>query len=847
MPARAAPLRDFEHWAHEPRVPGTPHIRAYTFAKDPPRVARRARGDATPSPSPPAAPPPLPPLAPPPGAPAEPLHLSLMALELITLPDGAVGAAVYAFQEDAGDADWRAGALVVSSAKLALAHVRVRRVASEGELLDALVAAVRAADPDILASYDIERTLAHLDARRAGFCAACGRQDVHATPPPADVGVSGRHAISVRRAAARAVSLAQHAREHVIERVLGERVPAYAPATLAAWLCGRGAQPARALAHAVRLVAADVRVLERCGTVAHAAEMARICGLDFSAALTRGSQFRVEAILLRILKPLNYMLVSPSRTQVAQQRAAEAIPLVMEPSGGMYTDPVAVLDFQSLYPSMIIAHNLCYSTCLGYIDAPRLGFTDYRRAPGLLGALAAADAVSIAPNGLVFVRPHVRESLLARMLTEVLGTRAMVRAAPAASPAAARQRDARQLSLKLLANVTYGYAGASFSGRMPCVELADAIVQAGRETLEHAVRWVHRAIPGAEVVYGDTDSLFVHLPGRTLADAFRVGTHIAERITAANPDPVRLRLEKVYTGCVLVAKKHYCGLMHSAPGAPPALDVKGLEAVRRDGNLALQRLQEACMRMLFASRDLSAIKAYCQRQWSKLLAGHVPPTLLVVARPVRGTYAQPPPGAVVAARRVRRGLPPPLPGERVPFLIAAGTAPRLADRALAPDELSGHSLDYEYYIRRMIVPALERILAPAGADVAAWYDELPRPRPAPRDTRATLHAHYAADVCAVCAAPAHAQLCADCTRNPEGAAYTAAARLHAAEQRRLALHRTCAACAALPPAESPPCVAFDCPRTFAKAYAHDDAAAAADALAAAAALPRAPSDPWTWA
>ena len=254
------------------------------------------------------------------------------------------------------------------------------------------------------------------------------------------------------------------------------------------------------------------------------------------------------------------------------------------------------------------------------------------------------------------------------------------------------------------------------------------------------------------------------------------------------------------------------------------------------------------MRMLFATRDLSAIKAYCQRQWTKLLAGHVSPTLLVVAKPVRGAYAQPPPGAVVAARRVRRGLaPPPLAGERVPFLIAAGPAPHLADRALAPDELDGHTLDYEYYIRRMFVPALERVLGPAGADVAAWYDELPRPRPAPRDTRATLHAHYAADVCAVCAAPTHARLCADCTRNPEGAAYAAAARLHAAEERRLALHRACAACAALPPAESPPCVAFDCPRTFAKTHAHDDAVAAADVLTAAAALPRAPTDPWTWA
>lgn len=50
----------------------------------------------------------------------------------------------------------------------------------------------------------------------------------------------------------------------------------------------------------------------------------------------------------------------------------------------------------------------------------------------------------------------------------------------------ARKRilDARQLGLKYIANVTYGYTGATFSGRMPAVEIADSIVQSGRETLE---------------------------------------------------------------------------------------------------------------------------------------------------------------------------------------------------------------------------------------------------------------------------------------------------------------------------------------------------------------------------
>jgi len=101
---------------------------------------------------------------------------------------------------------------------------------------------------------------------------------------------------------------------------------------------------------------------------------------------------------------------------------------------------------------------------------------------------------------------------------------------------------------------------------MPAVEIADSIVQSGRETLEKVlftippvlefIRAFIQAIRiidstkkwGAKVVYGDTDSLFIYLRGKTKQQAFRIGHDIADNITALNPAPIKLKFEKVLDG-----------------------------------------------------------------------------------------------------------------------------------------------------------------------------------------------------------------------------------------------------------------------------------------------------------
>ena len=92
---------------------------------------------------------------------------------------------------------------------------------------------------------------------------------------------------------------------------------------------------------------------------------------QFHSVITRGSQYRVESMLLRLCRSQGYAAASPSKQQVKEQPALTSLPLIMEPEGRFYTSPVIVLDFRSLYPSVIIAYNYCYSTCLGPLGSLR--------------------------------------------------------------------------------------------------------------------------------------------------------------------------------------------------------------------------------------------------------------------------------------------------------------------------------------------------------------------------------------------------------------------------------------------------------------------------------------------
>lgn len=488
---------------------------------------------------------------------------------------------------------------------------------SELDLIEALIKLIKKWDPDIVTGFEIEMQSWGYFIER---CYVLGinvlSQISRSNPallknksvnfePSQEIKLHGRIVLDAWRLFRSEIALTSYTFENLMYHILHKRKPTHSYKDLSFWWDHRSNYYRHITAkYYIDRVEGILQLMNQLDLIGRTSELARLFGIQFYEVLSRGSQFRVESMMLRLAKPMNYIAVSPSVQQRAKMRAPEWIPLIFEPQSRFYADPVIVLDFQSLYPSIIIAYNYCFSTCVGRIDM--LGTDQVFKFGACQLKLVKhkvkniKDDLSFSPCGVGFVSAKIRQGILPRMLKEILETRLMVKASMKGNKdnkILQRVLHSRQLGLKLIANVTYGYTAANFSGRMPCSEVADSVVSKGRETLERAIKLIEDNVKWkAKVVYGDTDSVFVLLQGRSREEAFKIGEEIAESVTNDNPPPVKLKLEKIYQPCILQTKKRYVGYMYeSVDQKEPEYNAKGIETVRRDGCPAVAKVNVSAL------------------------------------------------------------------------------------------------------------------------------------------------------------------------------------------------------------------------------------------------------------
>eukprot|EP00070_Physeter_catodon_P043445 XP_028350339.1 DNA polymerase zeta catalytic subunit isoform X6 [Physeter catodon] len=732
--------------------------------------------------------------------------------------------------------------------------LEVTYAADEKALFQEIAHIIKRYDPDILLGYEIQMhswgyLLQRAAALSVDLCHMISRvpddkvenrfaaeRDDYGSDTMSEINIVGRITLNLWRIMRNEVALTNYTFENVSFHVLHQRFPLFTFRVLSDWFDNKtDLYRWKMVDHYISRVRGNLQMLEQLDLIGKTSEMARLFGIQFLHVLTRGSQYRVESMMLRIAKPMNYIPVTPSVQQRSQMRAPQCVPLIMEPESRFYSNSVLVLDFQSLYPSIVIAYNYCFSTCLGHVenlgkyDEFKFGCTSLRVPPDLLYQIR--HDITVSPNGIAFVKPSVRKGVLPRMLEEILKTRLMVKQSMKAykqDRALSRMLDARQLGLKLIANVTFGYTAANFSGRMPCIEVGDSIVHKARETLEEAIKLVNDTKKwGARVVYGDTDSMFVLLKGATKEQSFKIGQEIAEAVTATNPKPVKLKFEKVYLPCVLQTKKRYVGYMYETlDQKDPVFDAKGIETVRRDSCPAVSKILERSLKLLFETRDISLIKQYVQRQCMKLLEGKASIQDFIFAKEYRGSASYKPGACVPALELTRKMLTydrrsEPRVGERVPYVIIYGTPGlpliQLVRRPVEVLQDPTLRLNATYYITKQILPPLARIFSLIGIDVFNWYHELPRiqkatssSRSEPEGRKGTISQYFTTLHCPVCDDLTQHGICSNCRSQPQHVAIILNQEIRELERQQEQLVKICKNCTGCLDRHIP-CVSLNCP------------------------------------
>lgn len=344
------------------------------------------------------------------------------------------------------------------------------------------------------------------------------------------------------------------------------------------------------------------RLMDKLSCLENYTEMARVTGVPFNFLLARGQQIKFLSQLFR--KALEQKLVIPNVQSKSTEEQYEGA-TVIEPTRGYYDVPIATLDFASLYPSIIQAHNLCYTTLIKKRDIEKW-------------SLKKDEDYITTPNGDMFVTTKQRKGLLAQILEELLAARKQAKRELAAEtdPFKKAVLNGRQLALKISANSVYGLTGAT-NGKLPCLEIASSTTSFGRQMIEKTKQEVEQRYciangysHDAQVIYGDTDSVMVKFGTKDLAEAMKLGEDASQFVSAKFIKPIKLEFEKVYFPYLLINKKRYAGLYWTKPEKYDKMDTKGIETVRRDNCLLVQTVIEKVLRMILIDQDVPGAQEY---------------------------------------------------------------------------------------------------------------------------------------------------------------------------------------------------------------------------------------------
>jgi len=447
------------------------------------------------------------------------------------------------------------------------------------------------------------------------------------------------------------------------------------------------------------------RLLSKLCTLINLLEMAKATWVPLCYLVERGQQIKVFSLLTKKAREMGFMVPTISWGQYSAVGYEGAT--VLDAQKGAYYTPITALDFEGLYPSIMMAHNLCYSTLVmdsKYEDIPGVKYETF-------GFYKFAQDVP---------------SLLPSILLELKQFRKQAKKDMAKSTGALKEMyNGKQLAYKVSMNSVYGFTGAA-KGMLPCVQIASTVTLKGRSMIDETKAYVEKNFPGAKVRYGDTDSVMVEFDvgnrkGKEAIEySWEIGERAAEECTKLFKTPNNLELEKVYCPYFLYSKKRYAAKLWTKGKDGNMnmdyIDVKGLQLVRRDNTPHMREVCKELLDVVLESSDTGPPKALALQRAIELIEGDVPNEKLILSQGLSDTYKSQNLSHVQVRNKMRERQPgsEPQSGDRVPYILLDTGDPKAKayEKAEDPKYAKEHNLkvDYNYYfINKFLNPVCDLI------------------------------------------------------------------------------------------------------------------------------------------
>ena len=364
------------------------------------------------------------------------------------------------------------------------------------------------------------------------------------------------------------------------------------------------------------------RLMKKLCTLLNLLEMAKATWVPLCFLVERGQQIKVFSQLTKKAREMGFMVPTIRWGQLPEEPYEGAT--VLEAQKGAYYTPITALDFEALYPSIMMAHNLCYSS---YV----MNEKDYGNIPGV-----EYETFKIGQKTYKFAQGV--PSLLPAILLELKQFRKKAKKDMAAATGFMKEvYNGKQLAFKVSMNSVYGFTGAG-KGILPCVPIASTTTFRGRAMIEETKNYVEKNFPGSKVRYGDTDSVMVEFDvgdrkGKEAIEySWELGERAAEECSALFKKPNNLELEKVYWPYFLYSKKRYAAKLWTKGKDGNMnmdyIDIKGLQVVRRDNTPHVREVCKELLDVVLTSNDPGPPLELARERAIELLSGDVSLSLI---------------------------------------------------------------------------------------------------------------------------------------------------------------------------------------------------------------------------